>query len=122
MTKCCKNGSIIGQMDNRIDIIQETSTRGDGGVRIATWSVLVTKWAKITPKSTNPLLESQNKENQINQKIMIRHDPALTLTTKNRIRFGTRFMFIRNVYNMNENDQFDILEATESEKAEETVT
>ena len=122
MRKCCKNGSVIGQMDNRIDIIQETSTRADGGVRIATWSVLITKWAKITPKATNPLLESQNKENQINQKIMIRHDPSLALSTKNRIRFGTRFMFIRNIFNMNENDEFDMIEATESPKAVETVT
>ena len=122
MSKCCKNGSIIGQLDKRIDIIQETSTRGDGGVRIATWSVLATRWAKITPKATNPLLESQNKENQINQKIKIRHDPSLALSTKNRIRFGTRFMFINNPYNLDENDEFDIIEATESAKAVVTVT
>lgn len=122
MTKCCKNGSVIGKMDNLIDIIQETSTRGDGGIRIDTWSVSASVWAQITPKRTSPLLEAQNKENQITHKIMIRHDPSLTITTKQRIRFGTRFMFIDNFYNKDEDERFDILEASESTAAVETVT
>lgn len=122
MTKCCKDGSVVGKMDKLIDIIQETSTRGDGGIRIATWSVSTSVWAEITPKRTSPLLEAQNKENQIATKIMIRHDPSITFTTKQRIRFGTRFMFIDNFYNMKEDDRFDIIEAIESTKAQVAVT
>ena len=122
MTKCCKNGSVIGKMNNRIDIIQESSTRASGGIRVTTFSVAASIWAQITPKRTSPLLEAQNRENQITHKLMIRHDTAITLTTKQRIRFGTRFMFIRNFYNMDEDDRFDILEASESTKASVTVT
>lgn len=122
MTRCCKNGSVIGKMDNFIDILQEASTRASGGVRVATWSITASVWAQITPKRTNPLLEAQNKENQITHKIMIRHDPSITFTAKQRIRFGTRFMFIRNFYNMNEDDRFDILEANENSDAVVTVT
>ncbi len=122
MSKCCKNGSVIGKMDNRIDILQVSTTRGSGGVRAQTWTVLASKWAQLTPRRTNPLLESQDKGNQITHKIMVRFDPSLVLTGKQRIRFGTRFMFIRNFYNMDENDQFTILEANESAKAVVTVT
>jgi len=121
MSKCCKNGSVIAKMDKRIDILQVSTTRGDGGTRVQTWSVLATKWAQLTPKRTSPLLEAQNKSNQITHKIMIRHDPALVLTAKQRIRFGTRFMFLTNFYNKDEDDTFDILEATESDKASVTV-
>lgn len=122
MSKCCKNGSVIAKMDKRIDILQVSTTRGPGGVRVQTWSVLATKWAKVTPRRTNPKFESQDKENQITHKIMVRFDPVLLLTAKQRIRLGTRFMFIRNFYNMDEGDIFTILEANESDKAVVTVT
>jgi len=122
MTKCCKNGSIIGQLDKRIDILQESSTRGAGGVRIPTWTVSISLWAKITPARFNPFRDAQSKENQIRHKIKVRHDPALTLTAKQRIRFGTRFMFIDNFYIMDEDDRFDILEARENSSAVVTVT
>jgi SPP1 family predicted phage head-tail adaptor len=110
----------IGQLNKRIEIINQTgSTRQAGGIIAESWSVSIKSWAMIKTKRMNPLLEAQNIENQTTHEITIPINDFIS--TKSRIRYNGRFFFVRNYYNLDENDQYYKIEATENSKAKVTV-
>lgn len=110
----------IGRLRERIDILQKSVVRKDGGGRTETWSVEDTVWANIKNKSSKSLLDHSNKLNTISHIITIRNYAGLTV--KKKLRFGTRFFDINGFYIVDERNKYVKIEASENTNADVTVS
>jgi len=115
--KKCPN---VGRMEHKIDIIRKTTARKDGGGITETWTKNVSVWSSIKPKKINELLAAQNLEQQVSHTIVIRYKSDLT--TDDLIRFGTRFMRIKSIINIDERNRYHQISALENKNAEVTVS
>ena len=101
-------------LKHRIDIVSPTSTIGDGGKVTNSYTVAKSLWAKITPKTTNPLYEALGATDQTTHTLVIRYYSPLNIS--HIIRYGTRFFAIRSIFNIEERGKYMQIEAIENTK------
>lgn len=78
-----------GKLRDRLTIERASETgRDEHGKTIVKWSALATVWGRISPLSGKELFEAQQTEARTNTRILIRRYAGLT--SRDRIRFGTR--------------------------------
>jgi len=115
--KCCDIKT--NELKHRIDIIDYSSTIGDGGKVTKSYSIVTSLWAKIKPKTTSPLYEALGATDQTTHTITIRYYSPLNIG--HLIRFGTRFFAIRSIINIEERAKYMEIECIENEKYNITI-
>ncbi len=101
-----------GKLRHRIIIQQKTATRGTFGEEIETWTTYHSCWAEIDPPKGREFFASQQKQTDVTVRIVIRYKSGIT--TKMRVKFGTRIYDINAVIDPDErHNRGLILECTE---------
>lgn len=92
------------QLDKRITL--ETPTRTDDGIGGGdiTWATFQGAWAKIEPKSANDAFWAKHLEHRVTHKVIIRY--VAGVTSKMRVKYGSRYFAIKGVKNVDEASQF----------------
>lgn len=119
MARCLSKCVKISSLDKNIDIMTLQTTANDIGGRTQQWTVNTSIWAKLTPKTMNQLNEAGSLEFQDIVEILIRYNSTVFGFDKQkmRVRYGTRFMFVKSMINIEEADRFLLLKCVESDKA-----
>lgn len=98
-------------LKKRIVIEQLALAANDSGGQTETWSTFSTVWASITPKIVKEVNFAQRIEPRVDHDIVIRY--LANLTTKMRVKFGTRYFEIKAIINVDENNEWHKLLASE---------
>ena len=98
-------------LKSRIVIEQLALAANDSGGQAETWSTFATVWAMLKPKIVKEVNFAQRIEPRVDHQIVIRHNASLT--TKMRIKFGTRYFEIKAIINVEEDNQWDEILASE---------
>jgi SPP1 family predicted phage head-tail adaptor len=86
----------IGRMDQRIEIQDnQSSTQDAHGNPVADWRTVLRCWAAVSPASGGEAMVA----NQVNGKLPIKITmrPIYAVTTRNRVRVGTRLLDVNSV-------------------------
>lgn len=108
------------KLDKKIQVLTKTTNRELGGVMQDIWTETGQLWVQMKPKRQNPLLDAENKENQVMHEMIARNNTIIA-NAKQRIKYGDRYFFIKNFFDIDENNRFMKIEAIENTKAEATV-
>ena len=98
----CKTICTAGQLKRRIEIQSAVTTQDDFGAEIETWKQDAVVWARIQPVQGKEFESADQITAEVTHKIMIRYFAGLS--TKQRIKYGTRVFdinFVRNVFEDN---------------------
>lgn len=93
-----------GSFKQRITIQEQTETFNDTGGATATWTSFATVWAKIESKHGSEQLLSQRIDAVDIYQITIRHLPGVL--ERMRVSYGSRFLQIKSVINIDELSEF----------------
>lgn len=102
---CKCEGGFASKANNRITIQTPTTTEDNYGGRTTTWADLSTVWAIMTPKSGKEHFQSGQHQSRVDMHITIRYQSDLSDTAvsgKYRIKFGSRYLDIIAVRNVEE--------------------
>ena len=103
----------IGRMDQRIEIQDNQGTTQDAhGNPSADWRTVLRCWACVSPVSGSEAMVA----NQVNGKrpIKITMRPIYDVTTKNRVRLGTRLFDVNSVVDVDTGGRVMELVCTEA--------
>jgi SPP1 family predicted phage head-tail adaptor len=78
--------------NKRVEVQRNTPTTSGIGEQTNSWATLLTIWAHIEPLTGKELFYAQQIQAEADTKISIRHYDGLT--SKDRIKFGTRYYSI----------------------------
>jgi SPP1 family predicted phage head-tail adaptor len=101
----------VGKMNKRIELqlnSEETAayTTTLGGLS-TTYATSSTVWASIEPLSGRELFVAQQAQSDVDMKVTIRYYSGLT--TRYRVKFGSRYFGIQSIINTNEKNEEMIL-------------
>lgn len=102
----------VGKLNKRVELqvnSEETSTYTTtlGGLS-TTWATETTVWASIEPLNARESLIAQQSQSDIDTRIRIRYYSSLT--TRYRIKYGTRYFQIISAINPSEkNEEWELL-------------
>lgn len=98
----------IGELNKRITLQYETKTSDSMGGYDTTWTDDLTVWAAIWPRSAKEIRRNEHPTMEISHQIRIWYHS--TITTRWRIKYGTRYFNIISIINPDEkNSYLDIL-------------
>lgn len=83
------------------------------GQLIESWSTVTTRWGSLKPLSAKETTYANQVKGLAEFEIQLRFESSLNLTSKDRIKFGTRIFNIQSVINENEQKKMFIIRATE---------
>lgn len=93
--------------------IQTASQSSDGqGGYTETWADGDTVWASIEPMKGWERMQAQQMQTPVTHKIVMRYR---AMTTKNRLKFGTRIFIIKELLNIDEESRFLQIKAMEQQ-------
>lgn len=95
---------MIGTLRHRVTIQSETRTADGAGGFTLTWADVATVWGAVEPLKGMERLRAQQIEAPVTHSVTIRH--RTDVSTKERIKFGTRLFNIRDVINPDERDRW----------------
>ncbi len=101
----------IGKMNKRITIQTATDAQDSFNSATETWADTVTLWGNINPLSGKEYNANAQTESETTHVITVRYKSGIT--TKNRIKYGSRYFDIENVININESNQWLEMMCTE---------
>lgn len=111
---------MIGAMRERITLQREDRVSDGAGGSVPTWYDLATVFARVQPASGRESFASgrerfasQQLQNGITHKVTIRHRDDISGAT--RILWGTRYLNIRSILNLDERNRYFTIEADEGE-------
>lgn len=107
--KCCEY--LPSHLDKRIVIETLTLSANDSGGQDETWTTHATVWASLKPKIVKEVNFAQRIEPRTDHEIIIRY--LSTLNSKMRVKFGSRYFEIKAIVNIEENNQWMQILATE---------
>lgn len=93
----------IGSLRHRITIEEATETLTSIGEVTQTWATFATVWAKVEPLNGREYWQSAQINSEITGKITIRY--LEDITTKMRIKFGSRIFNIEAILNSEEKNK-----------------
>tara|TARA_Y100000114_G_scaffold44835_1_gene40538 strand:+ start:28598 stop:28927 length:330 start_codon:yes stop_codon:yes gene_type:complete len=97
-------GISIGSMREQITIQTIGSTRDTGGGISSNYSDSQTVQASVKPVNGKEVFAQGKLQDRVTHEIMIRYN--VSVTPKNRIKFGSRIFNIRSVLNVNERSRY----------------
>lgn len=101
-----------GRLRHRVTVERPTEGRdAHGGVSLA-WSRVATRWAGIEPISGKEFIASEATQTNVSHRIMLRAG-GLTLSPRDRIRYGDRLFGITAVLDRDERGAVLEIMATE---------
>ena len=109
MGTCSKD--IVAQMRERVDIQAVLQAPDGQGGYDELWANELTVWAKIEPMKGFEKLQAMQLGELLTHKVTMRYND--TVTTKHRLKLGTRTFAIKEVINQDESDSFLILRCVE---------
>lgn len=83
-----------GELNKRVTLQRLTPNspdRDQGGAPDSTWATLATVWAKIEPLRGREFMAAQEINSEVTGSIQIRYRADITLTTGDRVGYGTRY-------------------------------
>jgi SPP1 family predicted phage head-tail adaptor len=86
-----------GRLSHRVTVERATDGTDAYGDQVQTWTALATVWAGIEPLSGREYLAASHVQADVSTRIVMRGIPGVTLTPKDRIRFGTRLFDIKQI-------------------------
>jgi SPP1 family predicted phage head-tail adaptor len=90
-----------GRLNKRVVIEKPTDGDADAyGEKAVTWSTLATVWAGVMPQGTREFYRAQQVHPEISQLLTIRYRDDVTPAM--RVRFGSRYLYIEGVTNIDE--------------------
>lgn len=98
-----------GQLRHLLTIQTPTdSIDGTGAVK-STWATLTTAWGAVWPVSAKEYIAAGQLFTNLTHRVRIRYTGS-SLTTKCRIKFGTRYLDIKGIVNTEErNEMLDLM-------------
>lgn len=93
-----------GELRHSVTIQYRTLSRTDSE-RTATWSDGTTCWAAIEPLSGRELFRAQQTYPEMTHQVRIRAASYPALSGEHRIKFGTRYLYVLGVINVDERDR-----------------
>jgi len=106
----------ISDLNKRIELQSFTDVRSSGGAHTKSWTTYATVWAKIKPRHKTEIFQGRNNLPVTDHKITIRYRTGVE--GKHRIKYGTRYMDIKSIINIDEASKFIELEVMENSRAE----
>jgi SPP1 family predicted phage head-tail adaptor len=101
-----------GRLRHRVTIERAAESRDAHGGVALTWSRVATRWAGIEPVSGREFIASEATQANVSHRIMLRAG-GLTITSRDRIRFGDRVFGITTILNRDERGAVLEIMATE---------
>lgn len=89
-----------GQLRKRIVIQTNTPAQDAAGQPIASWADTTTRWGSIEPLSGRELMQIQAVMASATHRVRMRYYSGLTV--KHRLKFGTRYLEINSLRNLDE--------------------
>ena len=97
-----------GRLNRRVTIQSVTETPDSFGEPAETWSDVATVWAAIEPILGEEFFQSGYWSGEVSHRITIRHLSGIT--TKHRVKYGSRVFDIKAVRNIDEaNIQLELM-------------
>ena len=96
-----------GKLRHRVEIQASTPTQDATGQPIDSWATVTggTVWAAIEPISGREFVAAGSFQAEVSHFITLRWDSTITLTPRNRVKFGTRYFSIVSVRNVEERNR-----------------
>lgn len=91
-----------GRLRHRVVVQRATDAIDQYGDQTKSWANLATVWAAVEPLNGRELFTAQQTQSQVSTRITIRPIVGQTITSKDRIKFGSRYFDIQSVINVEE--------------------
>lgn len=101
----------IGEMDKKVTIQAPTETDDGGGQYVPSWSTFATVWARIADPSPYQIVSAEKVGQRITHTITIWYLSGVTQAM--RIKYGSRYLYIQTVNNVDEASEFLLITAEE---------
>lgn len=85
------------KLRHRVELQRVTVAADTHGDQTKTWTTLAEAWASIEPLSGREFLQASQVMSDVTVRITVRGRPDITLTPKDRVKYGTRYFDIRHV-------------------------
>lgn len=86
-----------GRLRHRVVVERATDGTDAYGDQVPTWVELATVWASVEPLSGREYLAAAHIQADVSTRIVLRGIPGVTLTPKDRIRYGSRLFDIKQI-------------------------
>lgn len=97
-----------GKLRHRVTVQRDNGERSEFGGPEESWSDVTTRWMTVEPLSGRELWNAQQVRPDVTHKVTARHLDGVT--TKHRLKFGTRVLQIESVINpVERNEELMIL-------------
>ncbi len=107
MGKSCTK-SVVARMNKRVTVQEKTRATDSQGGWTDTWTDSTTVWASIEPKKAYERFQGGQLQTPATHLVKMRYKAGIT--AKSRLKYGTRVFEVKEVRNLEENDEFlDIL-------------
>lgn len=91
-----------GRLRHRIVVQRATDAIDQYGDQTPSWSSLGTVWASVEPISSREYFAAAQTQGQVTTRVTMRPICGVTITPKDRIKFGTRYFDVQSVINAQE--------------------
>jgi SPP1 family predicted phage head-tail adaptor len=86
-----------GRLRHRVVVERATDGTDAYGDQVPTWVALATVWASVEPLSGREYVAAAHVQADVSTRIVLRGIPGVTLTPKDRIRYGSRLFDIKQI-------------------------
>jgi SPP1 family predicted phage head-tail adaptor len=86
-----------GRLRHRVVVERATDGTDAYGDQVPTWAALATAWAGIEPLSGREYFAAAHIQADVSTRIVLRGIPGVSITPKDRIRYGSRLFDIKQV-------------------------
>jgi SPP1 family predicted phage head-tail adaptor len=94
-----------GRLRHRVTVQRATDSIDQYGDQTPTWTSLGTVWASVEPLSGREYFAAAQMQSEVSTRIVIRPISGVTLTPKDRVKFGSRYFDIQSVINRDERNR-----------------
>ena len=96
-----------GKLGHRVELQASTPVQDGTGQPIDAWATVTggTVWASIEPISGREFIAAGSFQSEVSHIVTLRWDSTITLTSKFRIKFGSRYFSIVSVRNVEERNR-----------------
>jgi len=94
-----------GRLRHRVTVQRATDSIDQYGDQTPTWASLGTVWASVEPLSGREYFAAAQMQSEVSTRIVIRPISGVTLTPKDRVKFGSRYFDIQSVINRDERNR-----------------
>ena len=94
-----------GRLRHRVIVQRATDSIDSYGDQTPTWAALGTVWAFVEPLNGREYFAAAQMQSEVSTRIVIRPISGVTLTPKDRVKFGSRHFDIQSVINRDERNR-----------------